>query len=131
LHVFTGGIIIANANISGDNFIGDAIDFLANLPSIFGQVPLFQAAENSINGVNPASTGTLGGTFAQLAVACATARTAGFVQFQVSIDQATLVFRLIHPLDDPPVFQDQTYPSLFHPLISVSQSQIKVGDSLA
>jgi hypothetical protein len=126
-------LVIENANISGDNFVANVIDFVANAANFFqGQPPIFQAAEGNIDGANPASIGTLGGTFAQLAAACVTAQAAGFVQFQVFVDQANaiLVFRLIHPLDDPPMFQDQTFPSLFHPLIGVSQTQIKAGDPL-
>lgn len=126
-------LIIENANITGDNFIGNAAEFVGNLINFFqGQPPIFQSAEGSIDGVNPTSTGSFASTFGLLATACVQAQSAGFIQFQVFVDQANsaLAFRLIHPLDDPPVFQDQTFPSFNHPIIGVSQDQIKAGDPL-
>jgi hypothetical protein len=126
-------MIIENADIRGDNFIGQAAEVIGNVLNFFqDQPPIFQAAEGAIDAVNPVSIGSLGDTFAQLANACVQAQPAGFVQFAVSVDQsaAQLVFRLIHPLDPAPQFQDQTFPSLFHPLLGVSQLQIKAGDPL-
>jgi len=129
----SAAMIIENANLSGDNFIGKVVEIVGDLLNFFqGQPPIFQAAEGNIDGVNPVGTGSLADTFAQLASACVQAQAAGFVQFEVDVDQSipALVFRLIHPLDDPPNFDDQTFPNLFHPLISVSQLQIIAGHTL-
>lgn len=126
-------MIIENANIGGDNFIGDAVQFIGDLVNFFqGEPPIFQAAEGNIDGINPVGTGSLGNTFALLAGACAQAQQAGFVQFQADVDQSVpaLQFVLIHPLDAAPAFNDQTFPSLFHPIIGVSQLTIIAGDTL-
>jgi hypothetical protein len=126
-------LIIENANISGDNLFGRLAQTVGDIINFFqDEPPIFQAAEGQIDGINGISLGSMGDTFGQLAAACTLAQAAGFLQFGVSIDQSAgaLAFRLIHPLDDAPTFNDQTFPSLFHPVIGVSQLQIKAGDTL-
>ena len=134
-----GSPSVMNANLSAGNAtakIGEAIKNIINYVTAQPLIPLFQSAEGQVDSFQPPNNlGPLTNLLNQLSAACTTAIPFGFTQFATAIDQNTLqpIFRLIHPIDaSPTVFNDATVggPTLFRPVISTNQSQVRAGGQL-